>query len=260
MSSTPIVHHVESADGTRIAFERTGGGPPLILVEPAGHYREFSAFSGLIPLMSQHFTVYAYERRGRGGSTDTLPYAPAREIEDLAALLAAAGGSAFVYGYSSGALLALHAAAHGVPITRLAALEPPLQDDADGGDLTRELAELIRAGRHRDAVEHFSQSIGVPPGLIAQMRSTPEWAKMESVAHTLVYDCTLSDATTPALLRSVAIPTLVLDSEGSSNNLTGWAARVATQLPEGRHRSLAGEWHSVPDDVLAPVLSEFFRE
>jgi pimeloyl-ACP methyl ester carboxylesterase len=261
MSSTRVSQSVRSADGTRIAFDRLGDGPPVILVEAAGHYRDFSSFSGLAPLLSREFTVYTYDRRGRGESTDTPPYAPEREVEDVAALIAEAGGSAHLYGYSSGALLALHAAASGLPISRLALLEPPLRDDdADGPDpLTGELAELVAAGRNGDAVGRFHEAIGVPAEVIAEMRSTPEWAKMESVAHTLVYDCVISDATTSTLLRSVDVPTLVLDSQGSSDNLTGWAASVAAQLPHGSHRSLAGEWHGVTDEILAPALADFFR-
>jgi pimeloyl-ACP methyl ester carboxylesterase len=259
--TTTTSQSARSSDGTRIAFDRLGDGPALILVEAAGHFRDFSSFDGLAPLLSRQFTVYTYDRRGRGQSTDTTPYAPEREVEDLAALIAEAGGSAHLYGYSSGALLALHAAALGLPVARMALLEPPLQDqDAVKPDpLTGELAELIAAGKSGDAVEHFHLSIGVPAEFIDDMRSTPPWAKMKSVAHTLVYDCMLSDATTSTLLRSVAVPTLVLDSEGSSDNLTGWAASVARQLPRGTHRSLAGEWHSVPDEILAPVLVEFFR-
>lgn len=118
----------------------------------------------------------------------------------------------------------------------------------------------MRAGHNGDAVEHFHHSIGVPPEFLASMRSTPEWAKMESVAHTLVYDCIISDTTTSTLLRSVEVPTLVLDSMSSTDNLTGWAATVARRLPRGSHRSLAGEWHGVPDEILAPVLVEFFHE
>jgi pimeloyl-ACP methyl ester carboxylesterase len=261
VSSTRTSQSVRSADGTRIAFDREGDGPPLILVEPALHYREFSSFGGLVPLLSRDLSVYAYDRRGRGESTDTAPYSPDREVEDLEALIAEAGGPAHLYGYSSGALLAVRAAAYGLPIGRVALLEPPLQDDdAERPDpLTRDLAELVGAGRNGDAVEHFHESIGVPAEFVDSMRSTPEWAKMEAIAHTLVYDCTISDTTTAALLRSVEISALVLDSEGSSDNLTGWAATVAAQLPHGSHRSLAGEWHSVPDEVLAPVLLEFFN-
>jgi pimeloyl-ACP methyl ester carboxylesterase len=252
---------VRSADGTRIAFERSGDGPPLILIEAAGQYRDFSSFKGLAPLLSREFTVYAYDRRGRGESTDATSYAPEREVEDLEALIADAGGSAHLYGYSSGALLAMRAAAHGLPIGRVAVLEPPLQDDDSKrpDPLTKELAELVGAGRNRDAVEHFHRSIGLPAEFIAEMRPTPEWAKMESVAHTLMYDCVISDTTTFTQLRSVAVPTLVIDSAGSTDDLSGWAATVAGQLPHGSHRTLAGEWHSVPDDVLAPVLVEFFR-
>lgn len=262
MPDTPASLSVRSTDGTRIAFDRLGDGPPLVLVEAAGHYRDFSSFGGLAPLLSRDFTVYAYDRRGRGDSTDTTPYAPEREVEDLAALIAEAGGPADVYGYSSGALLAMRAAAHGLPIGRMALLEPPLQDDGaepPESDLTTELAELVGAGRNGDAVEHFHHSIGVPAEFVASMRSAPEWTKMESVAHTLVYDCIISDTTTSAVLRSVEVPTLVLDSMGSSDNLTGWAATVAGQLPHGSHRSLAGEWHTVRDETLAPVLVEFFH-
>lgn len=262
MSSTPAAHSVRSADGTRIAFDRSGDGPPLILVEAAGHYRDFSSFAGLVPLLSRELTVYTYDRRGRGDSTDTPPYSPDREVEDLEALIADAGGSAHLYGYSSGALLAMRAAAHGLRVTRLAVLEPPLQDDGAEpaeSDLTAELAELVGEGRNGDAVEHFHASIGVPPEFIASMRTAPSWAQMESVAHTLVYDCMISDSTTSALLRSVEVPALVLDSMGSTDDLTGWAATVARQLPRGSHRSLAGEWHTVPDELLAPVLAEYFR-
>jgi pimeloyl-ACP methyl ester carboxylesterase len=262
MSTTSASHSLESADGTRIAFERSGDGPPVILVEAALHYRGFSSFTGLVPLLGREFTVYRYDRRGRGESTDTTPYAPEREVEDLEALIAEAGGSAHLYGFSSGALLAIHAAARGLPIHRLALLEPPFEEDRtepSESDFTREIAELVRAGRGGEAVEYLHQGIGVPAEFLADMRSTPEWAKMESVAHTLVYDCVISDSTTPALLRAVEAPALVLDSTGSSDDLTGWAATVARQLQRGSHRSLAGEWHTVPDEVLAPVLAEFFR-
>jgi pimeloyl-ACP methyl ester carboxylesterase len=252
---------VQSADGTRIAYERVGSGPPVVLIEPALHYRSFSSLAGLVPYLSRDFTVYSYDRRGRGESEDTPPYSADREADDIDALIAEAGGPACLYGYSSGALLALRAAARGDGATRLALFEPPLREEGapTPDPLTRELGELLAAGRDGDAVEHFHRSIGVPAEFLAGMRATPEWSRMESVATTLVYDCMISDATSDELLRSVRVPVLVLDSEGSTDNLTSWATEVAARLPGASHISLAGEWHSVPDDLVAPVLLEFFR-
>jgi pimeloyl-ACP methyl ester carboxylesterase len=251
---------VRSADGTRIAYDRVGEGPPLILVDPAGHYRGMTRFAGLVRLLAPHFTVITYDRRGRGESSDTPPYAPEREVEDLEALISETDGSAAVYGYSSGALLALHAAARLDSIPRVALLEPPLpDDDAPRPDpLTAELEALIAQGRRSETVSHFQASIGVPAEFVGEMRLSPEWAKWEAVAPTLVYDCKLSEATGSALLESVDAPALVLDSEGSSEDLTGWAASAAARLPNATHRSLPGEWHTVSDEVLAPVLIEFF--
>jgi pimeloyl-ACP methyl ester carboxylesterase len=262
MTTTRAARHLQSRDGTRIAYNRTGDGPPVILVEAAGHYRDLSSFDGLVPILAREFAVYTYDRRGRGESTDTPPYAPDREVEDLEAVIAACGGSACAYAFSSGGLLAMRAVAHGAGISRLAMLEPPLQEeDAEPVEsgFTRDVAELVRLGRNGDAVEYFLVNTGVPADLIAQMRGTPEWDSMVSVAPTLVYDSMISDATTSSLLRSVAVPTLVLDSGGSTDNLTGWAADVARQLQQASHRSLAGAWHGVPDEILAPVLVEFFR-
>lgn len=143
-----------------------------------------------------------------------------------------AGGSAFLYGYSSGGLVALHAAASGLPIPKLVLLEPPIgaEEDRPAQTLfTAELAELVAAGRRSAAVEHFLTSIGLPTEMIAGMRETQSWSAMEAVAHTLVYDSMISEATTSQLLASVAVPTLVLDSEGSSDDLTGMAATVARE-------------------------------
>jgi pimeloyl-ACP methyl ester carboxylesterase len=253
---------VTSKDGTSIAYERAGSGPALILVDAAGHYRALSSFGGLIGLLAADFTVYHYDRRGRGDSTDTAPYAVEREVDDLAALIDEAGGSAFLYGFSSGGLVALHAAASGLTIPRLVLLEPPIEADEDRSAqaaFTAELAELLAAGRCEAAVEYFLTSVGVPEEIIAGMRENGSWSAMAAVAHTLVYDCMVSEATSLQLLASVSVPTLVLDSEESSDDLTGMAATVAKAMPNSSHRSLVGEWHGVPDDVLAPVLTEFFK-
>jgi pimeloyl-ACP methyl ester carboxylesterase len=256
-----VAGRVTSSDGTSIAFERAGEGPALIAVDPAGSYRDFRPQRPPVELLSAHFTVYLYDRRGRGASSDTPPYAVQREVDDLAALIAEAGGAACMYGMSSGCLLALHAAASGLAIPKLALFEPPIEprETATGESaFTAELAELVAAGHRRDAVEFFHRGIGVPDEIMAQM-TPPVWTALEAVAHTLVYDCVISDATSLELVRSVKVPTLVVDSQGSGGELTGMAATVMKALPNGTYRSLAGEWHGVPDDVLAPVLTEFLR-
>ncbi|HJW63750.1 MAG TPA: alpha/beta fold hydrolase, partial [Actinomycetes bacterium] len=186
-----MANKVTSSDGTTIAFERSGAGPALIAVDAAGSYRDFRPFPPPVDLLAEDFTVYLYDRRGRGASTDTLPYAVEREVDDLAALIAKAGGSASVYAMSSGSLLALHAAASGLAIPRLALFEPPIEpNETPTGEtaFTAELAELVAAGRRRDAVEFFHRGIGVPEEVMAQT-TPPVWAKLEAVAHTLVYDC-----------------------------------------------------------------------
>jgi pimeloyl-ACP methyl ester carboxylesterase len=252
---------VISTDETVIAYERTGHGPALILIDAAGHYRAFTSFAGLIDLLASAFTVYHYDRRGRGRSTDTQPYAVEREVDDLAALIAEAGGSAYVYAFSSGGLLALHAAMAGLPIPRMALLEPPIELNEDRSAqrlFTTELSNLLAAGQPERATEFYLTGIGVPEEIVASMRGSVSWSAMESVAPTFVYDSLISEATSFDLLASVTVPTLVLDSEGSSDDLTGMAAMVAGALPKGLHRSLAGEWHGVADDVLAPVLIDFF--
>jgi pimeloyl-ACP methyl ester carboxylesterase len=257
-----VAGRVTSGDGTSIAFERVGAGPALIVVDAAGNYRDFRPLRAPVERLAAHFTVFVYDRRGRGASTDTPPYAVQREVDDVAALIAEAGGSARVYAMSSGCLLALHAAASGLAIPKLALFEPPIEprETATGESaFTAELAELVAAGRRRDAVEFFHRGIGVPDEIMEQM-SPPVWAALEAVAHTLVYDCMISDATSLELVRSVKASTLVIDSQGSSGDLTGMAATVVEALPNGTHRSLAGEWHGVPDDAMAPVLTEFLRD
>jgi pimeloyl-ACP methyl ester carboxylesterase len=254
------VHRVTSGDGTSIAFQRSGTGPALVTVDAAGSYRDFRPFPPPVEQLAEHFTVYVYDRRGRGASTDTPPYAIEREVDDLAALINAAGGSAFVYAFSSGGLLALHAAASGLAIPKLALFEPPIEPTetpAGETDFTTELAQLVASGRRRDAVEYFHRGIGVPDEIMAEM-TPPVWAALEAVAHTLVYDCRLSDAMSLPVIRSVTIPTLLIDSQGSSPSITDSATAVATALPNSTHHHLPGDWHGVPGEVLAKALIEWF--
>ncbi|MBP2368721.1 alpha/beta fold hydrolase [Pseudonocardia parietis] len=248
---------VRSSDGTVLAYERVGSGPALVLVDPALGYRDFDNVRGLGKWLADEFTVFTYDRRGRGGSSDTLPYTVQREVDDLAAVIAQAGGNACVYGFSSGALLALQAGAVGSGIEKLVLMEPPIgaDDDPDDAAFTAEIAELVATDRRREAVERFLGDLG-PEVLAGLQESMPV---LEAVAPTLVYDCLISHATTTALLATVATPTLVLDSQGSSDDLTGWAADIAAALPNARHRSLPGGWHGVPVETLGPVVAEFCR-
>lgn len=248
---------VTSRDGTSIAFERCGVGPALIVVDAAGNYSGFRPLAAPVELLAADYTVYVYDRRGRGASTDTPPYAPEREVEDLGALIDAAGGTAYVYGMSSGCLVALRTAAAGLAIPKLALFEPAFEETTDTR-FTTELTALVAAGRRRDAVEFFHRGIGVPDEVMAQM--TPEaWTALEAVAHTLLHDCVQSDTMTLALIRSVPAPTLVLDSRGSTGDLAGMAAAVVGALPDGTYRSLAGGWHGAADEEVAPALAAFLR-
>ena len=254
----PTVH---SRDGTTIGYTSIGDGPPVVLVDPAGGFRGFGLLTPLAEALASDFTAITYDRRGRGESGDTLPYAVEREIEDLAAVIEdAAGGSAFVYGFSSGAILALWAAAVGLPIQKLALLEPPLplEPEPEGEDLGAEVAELVAVGRRGDAFMHFNRSIGVPEEMLAGMRDQPWWPAAEALAHTLVYDSRISAEFDVGRLASIATPTLVVDSSASDERLHAWSTAAAEALPNGVHRTLPGEWHGVAPEVLAPVMRDFF--
>jgi pimeloyl-ACP methyl ester carboxylesterase len=253
---------VTSRDGTPIAFERTGQGPALVLVDGALCFRRFGPMGPLAELLAPDFTVYRYDRRGRGDSGDTQPYAVAREVEDLEAVIAAAGGSAFVFGLSSGAVLALEAAASGLPITKLALYEPPLSVEAqEQSDFGETLERLVAEGRRGDAVEFFLTSAGVPEEAIAGMRGDPTWALFESVAPTLVYDNrVLGDGTVPReRAATLSMPALVAGGAESPDFFRRAAEATADAIPGAQHRSLAGQsWGQVEPAALAPVLREFF--
>ncbi len=244
-----------SADGTAIAFERVGEGPSIVCVDAAGAYREHGPMRPIASALADEFTVFTYDRRGRGESGDTPPYAVEREIDDLAAVIAAAGPQAQVYAFSSGGLVALHAAAAGVPIDRMALLEPPLgEPDSGESPLTREMRALIGEGKHAEAAAHFLAAIGVP-----EEYATPDDGLI-AVAPTLVYDCLLGDQTSLDLIGRVRTPTLVIDSEGTTGPLPGWAVTIVGALPDGRHLSLPGSWHGVDDADLTGALREFYAQ
>jgi len=255
---------VRSQDGTAIAFDQSGDGPALILVDGALCSRAFGPMGPLAALLAPHFTVFNYDRRGRGDSGDTQPYAVEREVEDIAALIAEAGGSAFVYGISSGAALALEAARKLPTIAKLAVYEPPFSADEHAprppADYVPQLTERLAAGRPGDAVALFMQVVGTPDEAIAQMRQAPMWPMLEAVAPTLVYDGIIMDGFTvpTARLASINVPTLVMDGGASPEWMRRTGQAVADAIPDAQHRTLAGQTHDVAAEAIAPVLVEFF--
>jgi pimeloyl-ACP methyl ester carboxylesterase len=256
---------VTSRDGTRIAFERSGDGPAVVLVDGALCFRSSGPMTPLAELLAPELSVYSYDRRGRGESGDTTPYAVSREIEDLEAVIAAAGGSAFVFGMSSGAVLALEAAASGLPIAKLALYEPPLavevadRDETEG--FAERLAQLVAADRRGDAVEFFLSSGGVSAEAIDELKGGPSWPLWESVAPTLVYDdAVVGDGTVPRERAArVTVPALVANGADSPKFFQDAARATADAIPRARHRSLEGQsWGRVEPAALAPMLREFF--
>ena len=260
---------VTSKDGTTIAFDQSGQGQAVIFVDGALQYRAFD--QGMVPLadlLSQHFTVIHYDRRGRGDSTDTQPYALAREIEDIEALIDEAGGSAFLYGISSGATLAFEAAlALDRKVKKLVMYEPPYNDDDNARQgwkqYRQQLKEVLAEGRRGDAVGLFMMLVGMPADQLEGMRQHPMWPLWEAVGHTLAYDAAAlgEDGALPMeRTASLAVPTLVMDggaSEWSFMHTT--AVALAKAIPNAQHRSLEGQSHEVSPEALAPVLIEFFK-
>lgn len=258
---------VTSRDGTTIGFDRIGSGPAVVIVDGAFCYRKFGVATPLAQILSSDFTVYTYDRRGRGESGDTPPYAVAREVEDLAAVIEEAGGSAYACGISSGAALALEAAASGLPITKLALYEPPFNvDPADVEQeraYTAQLNELLAAGRRGEAVELFFTSAGLSEDDIPAMRASPDWQVFEAVAPTLAYDhAILSDGLVPyERAARVKARTIVMNGAESPDFFHQAAKATADAIPGARHRALEGQsWGQVQPEVLAPALREFFRD
>jgi len=265
-----VNERVASADGTPIAYERAGSGPSVILV--GGGATDRSENAPLAAALATRFTVFNYDRRGRGASGDTLPDAVQRETEDIAALVAEAGGSAHLYGASSGGALALEAAAAGVPVDRLAVYEVPYRVDeawpAQWRAYVDELTALLAAGRRGDAFARFMRIAEVPEESIAAARDAPFWADLEALAPTLAYDAAcLGDGRPPtARLARVAQPTLVATGAGAREpGAAPWiqaldpaADAIAAGLPHGERTVVEGQGHVPDPTVLAAVLARFF--
>jgi pimeloyl-ACP methyl ester carboxylesterase len=268
---------VTSADGTRIAYDRVGDGPPLITVAGATAYR---AVDQTTPELARRLAegghaVISYDRRGRGESGDTLPYAPEREIEDIEALVAEAGGEASLFGMSSGAVLAVEAAARGVAVSRLVMYEPPCRVDDTGpypktpqefDDYLATLDAATAAGRPGDAMAHFMEMVGMSKEEVEAFRGTPGWPAFEAVGHTIAYDGRIMEPFSrggpipPGRWEAALQPTLVLDGGDSPEWMRNAAAAVAAAVPNAEARTLPGQTHQFDPGVLAPVMLEFLGD
>ncbi|MEV5438044.1 alpha/beta fold hydrolase [Streptomyces sp. NPDC052682] len=251
-----------SRDGTSLAYQSSGQGPAVVLISGA-----MSTGQTVAPVagpLSARFQVVAYDRRGRGESGDTAPYAVEREIEDLAALIDAVGGEASLYGISSGGALALRAAASGLPVRRVAVYEVPYamsEEEATArAAYTERLSEALGQGRRGDAVELFLRQTGMAESVIEGARQSPMWADMEAIAPTLAYDdAVLGGGRVPRdLLASLTMPVLALAGGESPAWMREAARAVAEAAPGGTYRVLEGQTHMVDPNVLAPALAEFF--
>jgi pimeloyl-ACP methyl ester carboxylesterase len=266
MTDPPALQTVVSADGTTIAYERDAGSgagpgerPALVIVTGAFNNRASSA--SLAAGLRGRFDVYRLDRRGRGDSGDTPPWSIAREVEDLAAVIAATGTTPFVYGHSSGAALALEAAAAAVPMRRLVAYEPPYVGGGGAhGSQADELAGLVAEGRLQDAVVAFLRGTDAPPGAIEAARRSPRWPAMVALAPTLPYDVRLANGGEVPVQRlgSVAVPVLAAGGGLSPDWALRAADAVAAAVPDGRARLVEAQTHLVTNLALLPVLTEFF--
>lgn len=251
-----------SRDGTPLAYRGTGQGPVVVLV--SGAMSTGATLAPLAAALPDRFDAVVYDRRGRGGSGDTAPYAVEREVEDLAALIDAVGGEAALYGVSSGGALALRAAASGLPVRQVAVYEPPFAVHEGGererAEYTGKLTAALAEGRRGDAVELFLLLTGLAPQMIASARQSPMWAGMEAIAPTLAHDdAVMGDGLVPRdLLASLTVPVLSVAGGASPAWLREAARAVAEAAPRGTYRALEGQTHAVEPDALAPVLAEFF--
>lgn len=261
---------VTSRDGTPIAYERAGDGPPLILVDGALSSRSGSLNTPLAKLLAPQFTIYTYDRRGRGDSGDNPPYAVEREIEDIDALIDAAGGSASAFGISSGAVLALDVATrHPAKVKKVAVYEPPFIVDGSRApiapDYLGRLAGHVTANRRGDAVKQFlTEGVEVSGFVVTVMSFFPMWKRMKALAHTLPYDAicmvgTQSGGPLPTdRWASLTAPALIVDGAKSPASMRNGVRALVDLLPNAKYITLEGQTHVVKSAVLAPVLAEFF--
>lgn len=256
---------VISKDGSIITYDKTGSGEPVVLVS-GGSVDKWSN-AGLAGILEKNFTVYNYDRRGRGASTDTAPYAVDREIEDIEAVIGAAGGSAFLFGSSSGAALALEAAVKlGSKVKKLALWEPPYILEGSRprppANTAKIYSDFVAQGKRGDAAEYFMTAVvGLPPEFAAQARTQPWWAAQEALAHTLAYDATIMDDYSLPTGRAakVTMPTTVFAGGGDMPWILDTAKALVKAIPGAQFVHLEGQGHNVAPEVLGPAMTTFFQ-
>jgi pimeloyl-ACP methyl ester carboxylesterase len=266
---------VLSKDGTRIAYDVYGTGPEVILVDGASATRAFGGSAELAQTLAKDgFTTYAYDRRRRGESGDTQPYAVQREIEDIEALIDEAGGKAYLYGISSGGALALEAAAVlGDKVKKLAVYEVPYlgvesASKVPAPEVFEQTKQLVSEGKGGDAFILYMGNVGLPQEMLEGMRQAPFWPVMEAVGLSVVNDATIMFGRnfTPQkeLLEKITMPVLALSGDvslpGTDMTYMPKAAQaIASMVPHGTYRQLKGQSHDVNSEAIAPVLGEFYR-
>jgi len=259
---------VTSKDGTKIAYDKQGSGPAVILIDGAMCYRGFGPMPELAKLLAPHFTVYTYDRRGRGESSNGLPFSVEREVEDIDALIQAAGNTAYLAGVSSGGALGLEAAIRlGDKVKKLAIYEAPYNSDVNSRQewkaYTAQLRKLVAENKRGDAAALFMTFVGTPAEMIGGMRQSPMWPMFEAVAPTLIYDTTelgLEDRSVPVeRAATVKVPVLAMNGGAGFPFMKDTADALAKAIPHAQRRILEGQRHDVSNEVLAPVLIEFFK-
>lgn len=256
-----------SKDGTLIAFDKTGKGPALVLVDGAFCFREYGVTPKLVPLISDFFTVYSYDRRGRGESSDREPYSIDNEIEDLKGIIEKTGEVPCICGFSSGAGLILHAIVKGIKVKSIALFEPPYvanlsNDKVPPKDAVIELTNFVKKGKRSDAVKYFMTKVMGMPGItvfLFKLFGKSLWDKNESVANTLSYDVAIMGnySIPKEITASINVPTVVIGGEKSPQNLRKAVEAVAQAIPQSQIRLIKGS-HNVSMKVLAPCLIDFF--
>ena len=261
--TTNSLQTVSSRDGTKLAVDVSGSGPAIVLV--SGGSVDRGSNIGLAAALKADFTVYNYDRRGRGDSGDTLPYAVEREIEDIEAVIALAGGKAHLYGSSSGAGLAMEAAAAGAPVDKLVLWEPPYNLDPAGrppADSVEQLDRMLAEGRRGDAAEFFmTRMVRLPAEFVGFARTQPWWPAQEAIAHTLAYDArVMGDYSVPTdTAARVPVPTIILTGGASFDLFKPTAEALVAAMPNGRTAVLEGQEHNVDPGVLGQAMKEFLE-